>query len=403
MGKAHLGEVDYLRVFGLIAIVYIHAFGFFLAMPEASTYSRVFQELSVNLLRFGRYVFIFVTGLVLFYSYNGRHLNALHFYKRRFKNLAIPYAVWTAIYLLIKRWSNMVSWPDLAGFSTLWLQNLLNGNAFIHLYYILTTIQFYLFFPLLISIFKPRRPCLWVKIILAGGLLLYASYYYLLEIQEAYITNLVAGTPWEAITGRVLQYKDRLLFSYLPFYFLGGLAGIYLEEWQKWLAEHQNRILGGLILSIGLVCGEYFYFYRHLGQDWGLTINVFKPSIYLYSFAVITILSRLSLVLERRGFMRSLTTILAANSLGIYLIHPAVLFIFHSFLWRQLKLLGSLVFILDPAAAIAVSCLISLLLSSNKYTLFIVGEAGNLRIKLFGCDLFQSKKIRRIAALLGLR
>ncbi len=379
MKKAHVGEVDYLRVFGLTAIVYIHAFGFFLAMSDANTYSHIFKELSIFLLRFGRYVFIFITGLVLFYSYNACKFNTLHFYKRRFKNLVIPYAVWTAVYLLIKRWSNMISWPDLAGFSTLWLQNLINGNAFIHLYYILVTIQFFLLFPLLILIFKPRKPLLWAKIILIGGFLLSASYYYLIEIQGANVTNLVAGTRWEAITGFFMQYKDRLVFSYLAFYFLGGLAGIYLKDWQKWLAGHRNLIFAGLILSVGLVIGEYFYFYHHLGQRWGLAVSVFKPSIYLYSLAVIVFLSWLSLVLERRGFMRSLITNLSANSLGIYLIHPAVLFIFHSFLWGKLTLLGPFVYIIDTAAAIAVSCLISQLLGGNQYTRFIVGENGNLR------------------------
>ncbi|MDD4169704.1 MAG: acyltransferase [Desulfotomaculaceae bacterium] len=390
-GKAHIGEVDYLRAFGLIAIVYIHAFGFFLATFETNTYSYIFQELSVNLLRFGRYVFMFVTGLVLFYSYNGYKINTLHFYKHRFKNLVIPYAVWTAVYILIKRWSNMISWPNFAGFSTIWLQNLINGNAFYHLYYIVTTIQFYLFFPLLILIFKPQRPRLWAKIILVGGFLLTASYYYFLEIQVANVINLVAGTQWEAITGLVLQYKDRLLFSYLIFFLLGGLAGLYLKKWRKWLIEHHNLIFGGLILSAGLVCAEYFYFYHQLGWSWELTISVFKPSIYLYSLAIIASLSWLSLFLARRGYMRSLITILAANSLGIYLIHPAVLFIFHSFLWGQLTLLGPFVFILDPAAAIAVSCLITIFFGRNQYTSFITGKAGNLHKRVLWHNLSKTK------------
>lgn len=388
MGKTHLGEADYLRVFGLIAIVYIHALGFFLAMTDAKTYSYIIQELSVNLLRFGRYVFMFVTGLVLFCRYNSSKPDTLQFYRRRFVNLVIPYAVWTAVYLLVQRWAEMVSWIGLAGFSALWLKNLIDGNAFFHIYYILVAIQFYLFFPLFTLIFKPLNPLRWVKIILAGGLLLSGSYYYLLEIQGANVAAMVAGTRLEAVTAMVLQYKDRLLFSYLAFYFLGGLAGLYFNEWRIWLARQRNLIFCGLVLSAGLVCGEYFYFYQHLGRNWEMTISVFKPSIFLYSIAIILVLSRLALALERRGFMRSIITVLAANSLGIYLIHPAVLFVFHSFFWGYLELLGPLVFILDPAAAIAVSCLISLLLGGNQYTRFFVGEAGNLRLGNMGSTAF---------------
>lgn len=40
---------------------------------------------------------------------------------------------------------------------------------------------------------------------------------------------------------------------------------------------------------------------------------------------------------------------------------------------------GFLLAILEPAAAIVISGAISTLLGSNRYTRFIVGEAGNLR------------------------
>jgi len=59
MERPHIGEVDYLRVFGLTTIVLLHTWGFYLLMPLASPYSRVVQELGINLLRFGRQLFMF--------------------------------------------------------------------------------------------------------------------------------------------------------------------------------------------------------------------------------------------------------------------------------------------------------------------------------------------------------
>ncbi|QGP92150.1 hypothetical protein MGLY_15080 [Neomoorella glycerini] len=53
-------------------------------------------EPGVNLLRFGRQIFMFITGLVLFYNYSGRKVNLHRFFSRRLKNLAIPYVIWTA-------------------------------------------------------------------------------------------------------------------------------------------------------------------------------------------------------------------------------------------------------------------------------------------------------------------
>ena len=383
MGKPHIGEVDYLRVFGLITIVLLHAWGFYLLMPVSSPYSRIVQELGINLMRFGRQVFMFITGLVLFYNYSGRQVNIKRFFTRRLQNLVIPYAIWTAVYLLVKHSSQMVTWSGLGGFIVLWLQNVLNGNGYSHLYYILVAIQFYLFFPWLVALFRPRRPGKAVEVIIGLGLALYVLYYHLFEVRQDLVMAAVAGTPLAGITGWFLLYKDRLLFSYFPYYLLGALAGLHLETWRQWLQSHWEAVLVLLVLATSLVTGQYFYHYRYQGQAWALTISVFKPSIYLYSLAIIACGFQFAFYLERHGYLRWLVSPLAANSLGIYLLHPAVLFIFNSYFWQYLRLPGFLLVILEPAAAIVLSGLISTLLVSNRYTRFIIGEAGNLRYSFY--------------------
>jgi peptidoglycan/LPS O-acetylase OafA/YrhL len=375
LAKAHLGEVDYLRAFGLTSIVLIHSIAYFFTLPDANLMSHALQGLVVNLLRYGRFVFMFTTGLVFFYSYRNRKLDPRRFYNRRLRNLVIPYAVWTAIYLFLDRWSNMVNWSGAVGFGALWLQNLLSGNAFEHLYYIVVTFQFYLLLPFLLARFKPRRPRLWVGILLASGLLISIGYFYGLEAQASGIASLIAGKPWAGIVGWLLMWNDRLLISYLPFYLLGGLAGIYLGECRKWITDHAGLIGIGLLVSAAVVAFQYFYNYVHLGQSWDLTVSVFKPSIYFFSLFVVAALFRVSLTMNRHGSLLALIKVLSNNSLGIYLMHPAVLFFLHSYVWNQ-AMPGYLLVIIDPLAALAISCLLTLWLGSNKYTRFIVGEAG---------------------------
>ncbi len=381
LAKAHLGEVDYLRAFGLTSIVLIHSIAYFFSLPDANLMSHALQGLVVNLLRYGRFVFMFTTGLVFFYSYRNRKLDPRRFYNRRLKNLVIPYAVWTALYLLLDRWSNMVNWSGAVGFGALWLQNLLSGNAFEHLYYIVVTIQFYLLLPFLLARFKPlrahsgRAAGLWAGILLASGLLISIGYFYGLEAQASGIASLVAGKPWAGIVGWLLMWNDRLLISYLPFYLLGGLAGIYLEECRKWITDHARLIGIGLLVSAAVVGGQYFHNYVHLGQSWDLTVSVFKPSMYFYSLFVVAALFRVSLIMNRHGSLLALIKVLSNNSLGIYLMHPAVLFFLHSYVWNQ-AMPGYLLVIIDPLAALVISCLLTLWLDSNKYTRFIVGEAG---------------------------
>ncbi|MHB1128253.1 MAG: acyltransferase family protein [Bacillota bacterium] len=176
-----------------------------------------------------------------------------------------------------------------------------------------------------------------------------------------------------------MQYKDRMLVSYLPYYLLGALAGLNIDSWQRWIEKHIPLILLGLATGTALIVGEYFYFHHYRGQNWAQTISVFKPSMYIYSLAVITSLAGLAFYLERNGYLRRLISPLSANSLGIFLIHPAVLFFSHSFLWDYQKMPAYILVILDPLAALVVSWSISSALSSNRYTRLIVGESGNLR------------------------
>lgn len=373
MEKSHIEEVDYIRVFGLISIVFVHAFGFSLLLPAANEYSRVFQELSINLFRFGRQIFMFVTGVVLFYNY-GHRVNIGHFFNRRLKNLFIPYAVWTALYLLIDLWSELYTWPGLSGFVALWVSSLLSGNAFSHLYYIVVAMQFYLVFPF-ISSFRPRRPLPWVLGLFTGGVAICALYHYGLEIHGTQI-QAVTGSLWGGFISWFMHYKDRLLISYLPYYLLGGMAGLYWESWRSWAERHRGLIAAGFAAAAGLVIWDYFYHYRYLGEPWHLIISVFKPSIYLYTLGLLTFVSMLAFVWAQRGYFSVPVKSLAANSLGIYLIHPAVLFLFHSFLVPYIPLPGSLLIIMDPVACIALSWQISKWLSMSRYARFLVGEAG---------------------------
>ncbi len=373
--------MDYLRVIGLVTIVIIHSLNYFFSLPATNSISQDLQGLAINLFRYGRFVFMFVTGLVFFYTYNNKEIKIIRFFKRRLSNLVIPYVIWSAIYLFLSRSSNMVNWSDMSGFIRIWFYSLLNGNAFYHLYYIIVSIQFYVFFPFLLILFKPTHPRRCAGILLVSGFFLSIIYYYILESQGPIILSLVTGTPWEGITEWLLKYKNHMLFSYLPFYLLGGLFGLYLEECRKWISHHTSVILISFIVGVGTISSGYFYSSHYLGEPWNLTVSVFKPTFYIYSLAAIATLFWLSSLMERKGTLKKLISILSASSLGIYLMHPAVLFFLHTFyLWSNVIPEYLLVF-LDPILAILICWLISYLLGCNKYTCFVIGKANNLHIQ----------------------
>ncbi|WP_157071199.1 acyltransferase family protein, partial [Alicyclobacillus acidiphilus] len=58
------------------------------------------SSLLVMSFHFTREAFMFITGLVLFYTYYDREFNVFSFWRKRLFLIAIPYVAWTAIYIL---------------------------------------------------------------------------------------------------------------------------------------------------------------------------------------------------------------------------------------------------------------------------------------------------------------
>lgn len=393
--KTHLDEIDYLRAFFLGAVVTIHGLGYFLEIPLSDPVGRSLQELGVNLLRFARQGFMFVTGVVLFYSYRGRRLETGGFFRRRLRNLVLPYMVWTAVYLLVKESSGMVDFRGLGEFALLWGCNVLSGEGFYHLYYIVVAIQFYFLFPLLLRI-RLRDPARLAKIVIALGLVLCGIYHYALEVGGAVTMAWASGTAFEGVLRWLAFWKDRLLLSYLPYYLLGGLAGTYLEQWREWVMKNGGAIKRCAVALMGVLVLEYVVFRVIMGGSWAHTISVFKPSIYLYSFAVIAWVYRIGLkaaggfrprVSEADGSSPSVTAgvirSLAANSLGIYLVHPAVYYFTHTHLVQVTRAPWPILCVTDVAFVLVLSWAISVTLSFFPHTGFIVGEAGDLSRSTF--------------------
>jgi peptidoglycan/LPS O-acetylase OafA/YrhL len=374
--KAHIGQVDYLRVFGLTTIVIIHSLGFFFSLSVFGPFSHDMQGLALNLLRYGRFIFMFVTGLVFFYNYQDKAINLTRFYKRRFNNLVLPYIIWTAFYLLLSKSSMLVHWESIGGFLVLWWQNIFSGNAFYHLYYIVVSIEFYLIFPLLVRIFKPRKKRLWVALIMLCGLAISIPYHYILEDRASLILSITDGTVWHAFAAWLIQRKNHMLVSYLPFYLLGGMAGLYWKEACQWVKEHKNLIIA--LFAVGAVWagGDYLYSLKKLGMSFTLSASIFRPGMYFYSLASIGLFLIFAIAMDAKGILRPLVKLLSGNSFGIYLIHPVVLFGLHTvYYWLNLPM--AMMLPIDWALAVALSCLISQLIGSSKYTGYIVGSFGN--------------------------
>lgn len=102
-----------------------------------------------NLVKFSVPAFIFISGLVMVYNYSHK-INPLNFYRKRWKEICIPYLLWSLIYFTYYHWNSsggVYTGRDL-------LYNLLTGSASYHLWFVILIMQWYLVFPLLVPFFR---------------------------------------------------------------------------------------------------------------------------------------------------------------------------------------------------------------------------------------------------------
>lgn len=142
--KEKLKEIDILRGLAFLAVVLQHAIGHYYPLPETGLADGVLLGAALIASKFAVPVFLFITGMVLFYNYS-HTVHAGTFLWKRARDVVFPYAVWTVVYVVLIHKLDLGAW---ATYRTLgrWL---ITGEACYHLWYVVMILQFYLLFPLL--------------------------------------------------------------------------------------------------------------------------------------------------------------------------------------------------------------------------------------------------------------
>ena len=326
-GGERIEEIDALRAIAAVCVVMLHVLGYFLAQ-DSSVVSHWLEQAGVEVLRFSRQIFMFVTGLLLARVYRDRNPAWAGFLTRRGKTLLLPYAIWTAIYLWFSGLINLSPGNWLVDARTI-MRAVLRGDGYYHLYYVVVTLQFYLVFPLLLVLARRlgRGRRTGPAAIVAGTAYLALMLFY---ARHPYSLPVAAGGPISSFAQRLWDERDRLVVSYFAYYFLGVLAGAELERWRELV-----RRRGGYFLAVGLASVSYLLYQLHLrvhdgGEAFGVFVSVFRPAMVLYSLAIIgtLFLAALWIIEHKHGpaqaLYRGMRT-LSPYTYGIYLAHPLVL------------------------------------------------------------------------------
>lgn len=322
--KPQLNVIYLVRALAILGVVTVHVSSIPIGqiVDSQSTTLKVANFFNI-FTKFGTTTFIFLSALVLFYSYYKRPMTGkllVQFYKRRLLYIVVPYVLCSIFYYYIQifhsygeTWQGFIENASFKQFGTM----LLYGKAFYHLYFVYISLQLYLVFPILLWIVQ-RIPSLtkhliWIGLLLYWGFNLYHHY------------------------GVRFDDKATLAITYLAFYFLGAYSGIYFERISAFLDFSRNSVsyLRKLVLwiplwSIWLGISLYHVHAMYEVRTNGLIVNpIGYDTIWLLqglsaSFVLLQIAQSLMQWLPRSGINRLID--LGVVSFGIYIVHPAILF-----------------------------------------------------------------------------
>lgn len=217
-------ELDFTRVIAMLAVITIHVTSTYITRHSNTLILGMNLAFLLNqVTRFAVPLFILVSGVSL--GLKGESGSFGAFLRGRLVKIGIPYAVWSALYLLYQNHSDLSALSVRSVFRTFLL-----GQAAPHLYFIVIIFQLYLLVPLLKRWVK-RAPC---ASLLGSFLISYGiqKLFYFLKYDVDWIPDLIRPYLW-------------MLFPTWIFYFVLGLllTGPRLAGLQKLASRNSVTIL----------------------------------------------------------------------------------------------------------------------------------------------------------------
>ncbi len=245
--------------------------------------------------------FVFLSGLKLSYSYNGKDFRYNEFICKRFSKILIPYLMWYIAYYLLLRYLGYSSAKN-------WTQHVFSffmGDLVSPFYFITIIFQFYILFGIIWWIFQRFSH---TAILLATGII---EFFYL---QYTF-----------------LPYEDRFFMTYLFYFILGCYLALHLGEMKKLLERYQLVLI---VIFAGFAGWHIWHAYLAV---MGIPYFGWRVIGCLFSIASIFMIYRLSMVLEEKlskvvlDFFQKID----GASYQIFLAHCFVLYISYE-VWSRL-------------------------------------------------------------------
>lgn len=294
-----LREFDLVRAFAALSVIAIHVTAGYVA-------TNTFGYLWNQLMRYAVPLFIMLSGFLLFYVDKGRApISYGKFVQVRFKKIIWPYVLWTLVYFLYSSRHQLVGWLQHEPITPfrVYIKQLLTGTGYVHLYFLLITVQLYLLYPFL-KRWMERQ---------AGSLLAVSFLVTLFSQTMIYLHQLhvlVLPSLW-------IPYVS--LFPIWLFYFTFGMLAAHKK------ASWEER-LQGKILPLAAIWVISFLLLLWDSRLTGTHASSIKPTVMLYCFTSYFLFYVVALHLKHTiSRVGNIMDWLAVHSFMIFLLHPLLI------------------------------------------------------------------------------
>jgi surface polysaccharide O-acyltransferase-like enzyme len=245
--QPRIAEIQVLRGFAFLAVVLQHAIGHYAYLPEAHIGDGIILGLFLITAKFAVPLFIFITGLVLFYNYQDG-VQTVDFFRKRCKDILLPYLIWSVIYIVVFHDKGIPLWKEIDKMLTY----LITGTAMYHLWYVTMIIQLYLLFPLI------QKAVRWIRSVCTKGqiisvLLVMAIGYIILTGLQKVIADAAIAWNIPVLTPLFSEYSDRNAIYFSLYFVMGIVAGLNLPSWKKALMKWKMLWISLYVLSACLL------------------------------------------------------------------------------------------------------------------------------------------------------
>ncbi|KNZ69792.1 hypothetical protein Tfer_1611 [Thermincola ferriacetica] len=320
-------EIALMRGLAIMGIVLLHVTAYFLVAERADFLSFKLALVLNQSVRFCLPLFLIISGFGLAYNYRKTgDIKLSRFFTKRFNKVFIPYIIWSVVYFgfyltVLGKIPNDAKIMDFNSFSANWAEigliftkNLLFGRNYVHLYFVILIVQFYLLYPFLIKrLSKFRDHTVILLMAFFAYLLLMVYFFHFRKLTGIYLVDWFVKYYWKTF---VAWY----------FYFLLGLSmGLRLDTFQRFAEKY--FVASGIfyLVTLALVVAEAFL---HPPYDIGRLTSL-RVSVLLNTLAAVPFFFKsLNMLKDKLRLPVGILEQMGNNSFGIYFIHLVVIYFF---------------------------------------------------------------------------